>query len=137
MLDNWVNRYSSETCLYKTIKKEKTMKNLLLAVFIFFLAASVGGSAKEKKREPDVKGGYRECRVYHYEYKDGKLDSGSKQKTIYSKYDENGNEIENISFKSDGSINWNSKYEYNDIGKMKRHISFQENYPYYYIHTFK
>jgi hypothetical protein len=34
------------------------MKKLLLAAFIFILAAYAGGSAKEKKREPDVKGGY-------------------------------------------------------------------------------
>jgi hypothetical protein len=34
------------------------MKKLYLAAFIFILAASVGGSAKEKKRETDVKRGY-------------------------------------------------------------------------------
>ena len=69
--------------------------------------------------KPDtVKGGYKQCMVYHYEYKKGKLDLNSKEKRYYYKYNDNGVKTEEALLDSDGTISRKQTYQYDDRGNI-------------------
>jgi hypothetical protein len=65
-----------------------------------------------------VKGGYRECTTYIYKYKNGELDSNSKQKEFFYKYDNHGNQIEMAKIKLDSSIVTYEIYNFDEKGNL-------------------
>ncbi|MEI6091740.1 MAG: hypothetical protein WCR42_14890 [bacterium] len=71
---------------------------LFLVILIAFLGdANLFG-------EERVNGGYRNCTSYLYEYKDGKIDLGSKRLSESFTYDEKGNKVEYMQFYADKPI---------------------------------
>lgn len=65
--------------------------------------------------QPDtVKGGYRSCTVYHYEFKNGKIDTTSKDTLQICKYNDKGFQIYSQSNEIGLSITQKYKYDYND-----------------------
>jgi hypothetical protein len=65
-----------------------------------------------------VNGGYTKCNVYHYNIKDNKVDSSSKQKSQFYEFNNEGNKINEIIYYQDGSVHFICKYIYDD----SRHI---------------
>jgi hypothetical protein len=89
------------------------MKKLLLAAFIFILAATVWCIAQENMRESDVKGGYSECKVYCYEFKNGNIIIQSKRKVLQYIFNEKGKIINEIHYQNDSIIDLRYIYNYN------------------------
>ena len=129
------------------------MKNIfkLIIGLIFILnfhTYSVLGEYVGPPREPDVKGGFKECSVFIYKYANKKKDSNSKKIDRIIKYDNNGkmyelekfeifnsvdsirvykfdktgNVIEDIEYKKDGSISQSYSYKYDNNGNMNEKI---------------
>jgi hypothetical protein len=100
------------------------MKKLIFAVFVFILAASAGGNAKEKKREPDVKGGYRECTVYKYGYFLIMLDVESKRIYQNIRYNEKGFKIEQKTHDIVLNLSNHETYNYDVKGNLIELLEF-------------
>lgn len=74
-----------------------------------------------------VKGGFKSCTTYKYLSKSGKIDSTSKHRILYSKYDSYGNLIEETSFMSNDSIENKKTYGIDDSGNHSSSI-FYDNH---------
>lgn len=71
-------------------------------IFFVILIAFLGDA--NLFAEERVFGGYRNCTSYLYEYKDGKIDLGSKRLSESFTYDEKGNKVEYMQFYADKPI---------------------------------
>ena len=65
-----------------------------------------------------VNGGYKECNVYHYNIKDNKVDSSSKQKSQFYEFNNEGNKINEIVYYQFGSVHYINKYIYDDKSQI-------------------
>jgi antitoxin component YwqK of YwqJK toxin-antitoxin module len=74
-----------------------------------------------------VKGGFRECRVYEYEYKGGLIDTMSRRLSKVLKFYDNGKKIECELYRFNGIIATKNHNIYNDDGKLIEHFSFYFN----------
>jgi hypothetical protein len=140
---------------------KKLFKLIIGLIFILnFHAYSDMDEYSGPPREPDVKGGFKECSVFIYKYANKKKDMNSKKIDRRIKYDNNGkmyeieefeniksedssqiykfdnagNLIEEIEFKKDGSISRSYSYKYDTKGNMIEKISTFLNGDKYNIH---
>lgn len=104
---------------------------ILLVITVILLPSSLPGQEK-------VKGGFRECRVYRYEYENNGQNLKSKSLMVKNIYDENGNKIEWYSYNSDGTIECNSTYKYDDTGNLIEEIynNIDENFNHKIIYKY-
>lgn len=100
------------------------MKNTVFPFFVmnFLLAFSFGYA-----QDTIIKGGYKGCNVYEYEYKNGVLDISSKAKVALYTYDTTGHKIEEIRYGSDSSVSHKYSWKYDDKGNE---IMFTWSYKY-------
>ena len=105
----------------------------ILIILLLAFAGQVGIFSQEK-----VKGGFKECIVYHYYIKDGKIDSSSKQKTEINKYDDNGNLIEFTYYLPENGSFWSkSIFKYDCNENILEQIGYYSNDSIKYIHRYK
>jgi hypothetical protein len=81
------------------------MKKSIITALIISLFLIVEHQSYAKPAEPQVKGGFKKCIGYKYNYIHGKIDSNSKEIFNISKYNEYG-------LKNEEDIYWQGKFSY-------------------------
>jgi hypothetical protein len=108
-------------------------KSFLVLILLNIL---ISNNIFSKGRKPDVNGGYKECTVYSYMYKDGKIDPKTKNKEFSYKYDDKGFIIVNTLFKSDGSLFGMSTFKFDNNGNIIEEIIYDEKGTVFYIKAY-
>jgi hypothetical protein len=115
--------------------KKKLLFTLLIFVLLFYNLFSL---YSKPLHEPLIKGGYKSCTVYTYNYLKGVINKKSRQKINYYKYDKNGKKVEYISYNPKGLIGLKHYISYdimgNDIDNEKLHSdsTFYSHFAYKY-----
>jgi hypothetical protein len=106
------------------------MKMFIYILFIsaILLVNAAYSKVVEPKPRPSVYGGYTQCIVYKYSYKDGQLDSSSKWKSSFIKYTDKGDKISDFDFNKDSSISKMYNSEYDNKGNLISEIWYDEKY---------
>ncbi len=77
--------------------------------------------------QPKIKGGFKECKQYKYNYKFGEINNSSKKLWELDKFDEKGNTIIMDSYRYSDSLDENIIYKYNKDGKIIEISSYNEH----------
>jgi hypothetical protein len=89
-------------------------------------------------QKPDkVKGGHKDCTIYGYIYKSGKLIVNSKKKLRFCKYNDFGNMVSDVWYFNKDSIIDKNTYKYDDKGMLINQTCFYANDSVKSINKFK
>jgi len=98
------------------------MKNTIIIEIIFLLFVC---NINLFSQPDTVKGGFKKCIIYEYEYKFGKINKKSKTKVNSTLYNTKGNIIYKDAYdRSNGSILQNFTYKYDDEGNKIEEIRY-------------
>lgn len=102
------------------------LSRVFLLILIFTVVSK--GNFYNVENIKSVNDGYTSCTVFYYDYKNGDLDSNSKRKKFFNKYNYSGEITEETSFHHDNSVEYTSTYIYNKSGKLIEKLKmFQDN----------
>jgi hypothetical protein len=80
-----------------------------------------------EKGPEKVKGGYKECTLFKYDYKSGDVDLNSKTESFKYKYDENGYMIEEIFRNKFDSVYYKETFKYDEKGNKIEEVWYSSN----------